>query len=431
VDAAYHCIPPFDGFTGVPIRDSRRTVYLHAFLKEATSMIPATVRKYVGKIALLLTSIIMSLFIAEGVLRYYNPFPSRIHGTSIRLPRNIRYQFRNDSIVKIDPLIFHTKNSLGFRGPDPPTSYDRALTIIAVGGSTTECLLLSDGHDWPALVEKRLRDYIPKLWVNNAGIGGASTIGHLEMLRQLVLPLRPKIVLFLVGINDVGRSTSNDADDPDRELTPIPWRSAVTHFHWLLAFKAAGFTIAEHSEVASLLLNLYRGFLARRRGLDDMKGIVLVSQPHEDGPTEDSIARLREQHAPFLEAYRERLINLVVTCRKYSIEPVLITQPVLYGTGTDPVTAVNLATVRVSPGLNGRTEWMVLEWYNDITRAVGREHHVKVIDLAREMPKSSEYYYDFMHYTNQGADKVAEVISMHLLPFVKEQWPDYVSSSLR
>ena len=37
-----------------------------------------------------------------------------------------------------------------------------------------------------------------------------------------------------------------------------------------------------------------------------------------------------------------------------------------------------------------------------------------VIDLAREFPKNSAYYYDWIHYTNEGAARVADILSREL-----------------
>ncbi len=41
------------------------------------------------------------------------------------------------------------------------------------------------------------------------------------------------------------------------------------------------------------------------------------------------------------------------------------------------------------------------------------------------MPKSSRYYYDFLHYTNDGAEKVAEITYLELAPFLQKTYPEY------
>ena len=64
--------------------------------------------------------------------------------------------------------------------------------------------------------------------------------------------------------------------------------------------------------------------------------------------------------------------------------------------------------------MNGELTWRALELYNDVTRRVGAENGVLVIDLAAELPKNSDYYYDFYHFSNKGGDEVGRIIAEHL-----------------
>jgi hypothetical protein len=71
----------------------------------------------------------------------------------------------------------------------------------------------------------------------------------------------------------------------------------------------------------------------------------------------------------------------------------------------------------------------VLELYNGVVRQRGKEAGVLVIDLAREMPKNSAYYYDLMHYTNGGAALVADIVAAQLTPFLARKFPAYYQGS--
>jgi hypoxanthine phosphoribosyltransferase len=51
-------------------------------------------------------------------------------------------------------------------------------------------------------------------------------------------------------------------------------------------------------------------------------------------------------------------------------------------------------------------------------RLVAAKDQVLLIDLARELPRHSVYYYDYLHYTEAGAAAVAEIIYRDLRPFV-------------
>ena len=106
----------------------------------------------------------------------------------------------------------------------------------------------------------------------------------------------------------------------------------------------------------------------------------------------------------------------------------LITQPTLYGPGIDPVTGVDLEKVKLGENLNGALMYAVMEMYNDTLRQVGAENGVLVIDLAREMPRNSAYYYDYLHYTEAGAAEVAEIIYRDLRPFMAERFQSKIIS---
>ena len=87
------------------------------------------------------------------------------------------------------------------------------LKQIAREGSTTACTFLSDTRTWPFLLGKKLESGHQKTWLNNAGIDGQSSFGHILMLRDHVLPLKPDYVLFLMGINDTETNQSVEFDE--------------------------------------------------------------------------------------------------------------------------------------------------------------------------------------------------------------------------
>jgi hypothetical protein len=102
----------------------------------------------------------------------------------------------------------------------------------------------------------------------------------------------------------------------------------------------------------------------------------------------------------------------------------------VFGNPIDPYTGINLSR-RTCWLADGKTMWQLLELYNDVTRHTCRQHHVQVIDLARKMPKSTEFYYDTYHYTNAGCQQVAEIVYRDLSPFLEKQFPQYIRSTTK
>ncbi len=357
------------------------------------------------RLRILAFQIALGLLALEVCLRVYNPLPFRVRGDRIVLPVRQVYTFDNHDAPKLDPVTHHTKNSLGLRGPEPPRDFSRRLTILTIGGSTTECLFLSDGKTWTDVLARRIASAFPDAWVNNAGLDGQSTYGHLVLLQNFVVGLKPSIALFLVGTNDVGLDRSTTFDTA---LTPA--RGGL---------RALATFVADHVEVASAGLNLYRAARAQQRGFGHSQ-VDLTSAPRLvlDADLVDATIR---RHAPYRDGFAERLARIAALCRSNEIDPIFVTQPALFGDAVDPATGVALATVQVNGRGNGALEWRLLESYNDVTRRVAAERQVFLIDLAREMPKDSRLFYDFLHFTNEGAARVGDIVWTALEPHLRER----------
>jgi lysophospholipase L1-like esterase len=346
---------------------------------------------------------VVVLVLVEMGLRIYNPLPFRVRGERIVLPVHRKYSFSHEQTTKLDPITSHTKNVLGFRGPDPPRDFSRRLTLVTIGGSTTECLFLSDGKTWTDVLARRLARTWPDAWVNNAGLDGQSSYGHLILLRDFVVSLRPRVAVFLIGVNDIERE---DLTTFDQSLSP----------NWT-RWEKAGVFLEDHSALVGVAHNLlrmartsYRGF-----GHSEVDLTTLTPLQHDARLTATTLA----QQEGSVGRYAERLNAIVALCRANGIEPVLTTQPVLYGDAIDPVTGVDLATVKVRGVVNGRLQWRVLEMYNDAMRRVARDRGVLLVDAAVEMPKDSRFYYDLMHFTNEGAARLGDLVADRLEPYLK------------
>jgi lysophospholipase L1-like esterase len=371
-------------------------------------------------ILVLLVSLALVLSLCELILRVYNPLGFRIKGDKIILPINKKEIIHHENgLGKLDQVVVQQRNSLGFRGPEPPADFAQNLTIVTVGGSTTECFDLAEDKTWPHNLGVTLKRDFKHIWLNNAGLSGNSTFGHFILMQDYLVKLKPKVVIFLVGINDVGIRGERDFDERIHGL----------NFRSLERFLASA---AVHSELATAALNLYRFYFPKSVMINnqndpqetDLKKLL----PFEVSDQKRAVI-IKEHQDHYLGPYKTRLEKLIVICQENNIIPVFLTQPVLYGNIVDPATGVDLSDKFVAKDMNGATAWEVLELYNDITRKVGQEQGVLVIDLARQMPKDSRHYYDLMHYTNAGADKLADLIAIQLTPFLAQNFQRYYKGS--
>jgi lysophospholipase L1-like esterase len=369
-------------------------------------------KNFLKNLIALFLGCVLALALIEIVLKIYNPIETRIRGNKIILPINKNYRIENHRLDKLDRVIIHSKNSLGFRGTEPPEEFNKYLTIICIGGSTTECKYLSDNKTWIDVLSKNLTTAFENLWINNAGLDGHSTFGHIILMENYLSLIKPKIALFLFGANDYwGRN-----DLGSFELQHIRGKIVLSSIEGFIK------SLSSYSETASLLLNFYRHYRAKTIGLShgevDLKKIEYLEL------SERTRTVAIQQTEKYIKYYKARLYRIIQIAKDNGIKPVFITQPALFGYEIDDLTGVDLAKIRVGD-LNGGIHWDALQIYNEATKQIGRNENILVIDLAKELSKNSRYFYDFFHFTNEGAEKVGNIVYKHLSSYLKTNYSDY------
>ena len=116
--------------------------------------------------------------------------------------------------------VVNTRDIYGLRGHygDPGD-----ISILTVGGSTTDEGDVTDGFTWQDELERALRASGRNVRVANAGVGGMSTYGHMAAYHYWfprIPRLRPAYTILYVGINDFVLDTKEA--DYGSELEDIP-----------------------------------------------------------------------------------------------------------------------------------------------------------------------------------------------------------------
>lgn len=308
-------------------------------------------------------------------------------------------------------------NALGLRGRLPGRS-DR-LRILALGGSTTECLLLEEGEAWPALLEALLdADNGGGVWVGNAGISGRSTREFLFDAELLVPQFDVDTVILLPGANDLTSHLQQlERFSPRRPADTLADEDLL----------AASLIVNERAGGPRVVRELKKMF--RRPGTRGAEGAEWILQ---DPRTTDFYRRYRASRArravmidspakleSALEEYEENLRHIVAKLTKAGVTPVLATQPSLWR-GNLEASEESLLWLGMTvwpPQTEGGTYFSppalatMLGWYNDRVRAVAREKKATLVDLDRLLPKSTETFYDDVHFNERGARRTAEEIA--------------------
>jgi lysophospholipase L1-like esterase len=352
----------------------------------------------------------------ELFLRVYNPLDLRVKGNKIILPKNKKYNILVEDNPTFTGSITHTKNNLGFRGPNINSEFSKSLSVISVGGSTTECFFLSDGLTWVDKMDTILSKAIHPIWINNAGLNGHSTFGHQILLEDHIVKIKPKVVLFLIGINDLGQGRITSFDK-----LMLKDQAVTMNDSW---WKDFGRSIIKNSEAFQTVYAIFSGIKTQQKNFRDDKRLVL-SKTDTLSLSKLEIEQELISIRPLLSDFRKRVENLVTICRKSDIEPILITQPLLFGNAIDPISGIDLSKHKIASHKNGLLYWKKLELYNDIVRSVSSKNRIHLIDLGHIMPKSSSLFYDEMHFTKEGANVVGEIIGNDLKSYFPMKYPHY------
>ena len=269
------------------------------------------------RICFLLVGTSIGLLILEAGIRLHDPFGFRNRGDTIVLPRFKKTDFIT-GIPGVPEIANIRYNSLGFRGPEPPKELQDRLSVITVGGSTTECMFLSEGMDWPAVMAKHLRHSFPNVWVNNAGIDGHSTRGHIALVDQAIRPLRPDVVIFYTGINEI----------PGDLLTAFERHNIFDGIRFEVG-RDGIMSLLQYSHVLNATYSLVNMYYFR--SLTASHEVVNVTELR----VEDVSEAEKERHLATADAlasgYTERLTTLVEMVRSWGGQVVLATQPMLLG----------------------------------------------------------------------------------------------------
>lgn len=133
-------------------------------------------------------------------------FGSWLFGPSygdLKLPRNTVRYFDVSTMYPGGSIVVYRRDRHGLRGAhDDPSRID----ILAIGGSTTNELYISEGETWPDRLAENFRRAGRPLTVVNAGVDGQSTVGpirNFDIWFPLIPNLKARYILAYVGINDM------------------------------------------------------------------------------------------------------------------------------------------------------------------------------------------------------------------------------------
>ena len=341
----------------------------------------------------------------ELFFRSTSPLPDPYESAKTRRELNqyIRSEFPRNYLIRtraeeglpgVSGQNTFSTNNMGFRGDDlRMPKPGREYRIFLIGGSTTECFYLDDAQALHRVLQDELHRQTPngEIRVYNAGKSGDGLPDHISMLVHRIAHLAPDLITVFAGVNDLTRAIYNYD-----YLHYVEERGHKLSFFRMLDSAATEFQIGRR-------LHSVIGRMAPQQPAPVLEQITQHSNYREKVQLRKSVAVSDRRPRVDLEAYRVNLTTLAGVLRAHGIQTVFMTQPSTWGSDDDVIKEWQWMLYRF--GVTYRESFMdeALESLNHIMREIAARYDVPLLDLAKEMPKTSAYFYDDVHFNVQGA----------------------------
>jgi lysophospholipase L1-like esterase len=283
---------------------------------------------------------------------------------------------------------------------------DPQLTLVFLGGSTTECLYVDEENRFPYVVG-RLLEKKTGLKVNsyNSGRAGNDSLHSLDILLNKVIPLKPNIVVMMHNVNDLSILlvegtywNKNPSRRPIMEKKPAA-KTVFKNFE-------ENFHLIRDLTIPLLAREIKHVFRRFRKG-DEFR--------HKRGQ------KIIINQAFMLEEFRMNLQTFINICRARNLTPVLMTQASRLKTPPEPLISSLMKKIEEKHGTTYQEYKDIFDLFNQTIREVGAQSQVSVIDLAKQLPPEREYLHDVVHLNNRGCQYTAGIIAEGLTPLLKSR----------
>lgn len=345
------------------------------------------------KIAIWLISAIVFIGTLEGIARIED---------KIKWGADIASNYSSDELRTTDQLGVHNKfnakfekwtiNSAGFRGPEIEINKANGLKrIIFLGASETFGLYESKEMEFPAQVRAMLdKKKTGQYQVINAATVGRNIPQTTQFYSSWLLKFNPDIVVYYP-------SPAGYLD----EKPPIPVKLNIqfnkkNYFQFRLSKKAL---IIVKKHIPESIQSYVKQYMISRAVRKHGVGWVWNSPPPER-----------------LAMFRAHLLNFIEEVRRNGANPVLMTHSHRFPKVLSLEEKYQLISWRKF--YPRATENCLLEMENaanTIIREIGSDYGVTIIDLEKTIPKNPKYFADFVHFTDSGAQIVAQKIEEVLM----------------
>ena len=280
-------------------------------------------------------------------------------------------------------------NSLGFRGKEIDLRKREGLIrIVCLGLSETFGVYESKDKEWPSQLREMLGDQFSNVEVINVSVAAQKLAKRKDYVKEYVLPLKPDIMVTVQGsllpVMDFVRELE------DRPLKEKNGRKTGKRVR--LKFREATKRYLPKWLVTRLNLWDLRRTVRKKEKKHVINGKLLDKVPEN-----------------FILEFENHIRSFIHFLRENHIVPVVLTFPyLLTASNKELYKDIMLAARRLCVVLSEEGILNASESLSDITIRIAGEENVAYADNHRLIPKTLEYFVDYSHYSDKGAEFIAK-----------------------
>lgn len=320
-----------------------------------------------------------------------------LRGDFITLPQqmNTTIDVRTADLPGMPPGLRHiTTDEKGFR-VNPRIDYraKHGLRICAIGGSTTEDILLDDESTWTHRVQGGIAKQGKSVEIINTGVSGLRAANHLATLK-VVAQLEPDLVIFLIGANDWAKQIKDRFEH---------------HFWKPVSLRDSALGMVLDGAVLSPMRRRITGrtWSDQAHVVDGLEALTRKEQVSLNRPV-THMFRPTEVAADYAATLRE----ISSLCKEKRLTCLFMTQPHAYSEATpaDLRSRFWMTPPWATYTLDFESMVHIASLYNEFLKSFAAEEGHPLCDVAPGMEPSPEFFYDDLHFTDEGARRVASLV---------------------
>lgn len=369
----------------------------------------------------MLTALYVALALAAAAVLFEllaRAWMARFGAYFVHKPRlGQEFHLAEEVLPSLPPLVRFSSNADGERGDEVPRDPTAVHRVLVAGGSAAEGYLLDQDATWSMALQRRLDE--------GRSLGRRAHVGNVARslmpcreiagLMEVALPRFRSLdtIVLMVGASDL-------VDWFEAETPPVIEERELAIKNYCDEHPEGPFTWTVKGSATYRVLRRLRSMFPEHAPVRKNVGASLAKH-REMRANAKTMIDVAPDPAPMLDAFERHLRSLIVVCKSHAPHVIVARQPWLERDFTDEERARIWNFGQGSP-YRGVVDtyyalpvvWDLMSRVSDVAARAAAATGAEALDLKGVVPDDFDHYYDTLHFTPLGAEKVAAAVAARI-----------------